>query len=164
MVATASLRPFRRTSDGILIHLRLEEWPADVPLPKGAKVVETGGGPFMPYWLLVFKAEQTIEVIVGWYRFPCSLDEAVAWYPPEMEKLGWTQDTAKGHNLEESAALNFQHSQTGARVEISIVQPKGLDDSRVMIRRVLEHPYTPSADESAATQAAPLPAEAEANP
>lgn len=150
MVAKNGLRPFRRDNNGLFIHLRLDEWPKDVPLQKDSEVVSTGAGPFMPYWHLVFEPDQTIEVVVGWFRFTCSLEETLVWHQIEMEKSGWIRDRARGHKDETSAGLNFQQPETGVKVEMSLRWWKYLNQTSIMIRRVARHPWSPTADEQAA--------------
>jgi len=160
MVGQINLRPFRRKHDGVLIYLRLDEWPTDVPLPAEPAVVETGDGPFMPYWRLVFEPEQTVEVVVGWFKFSCSLDETVIWHQNEMERCGWVRDTTRGFKDETSAGMNFQHPQTGVKVEMSFRWWRHLHHTTVMIRRVVKHPWPPADELGAGAPELPLPHEA----
>ena len=154
MVSANSLRSFRRTHNGIMVHLRLDEWAADVPLPKDAVVFETGDGPFYPYWRLVLEPDETVEVLVGWFKIPCSLDQTIAWYQAELGKSGWVN--IKSFKEGETAGINFQRPGTNLRVDISVLNRKDHSDSSVMIRRVVKRPWTPVEEQ--------LPAEAEALP
>lgn len=52
-IAKNSLRPFRRDRDGVMIYLRMEDWPEDVPLPDGSEVVEIGDGAAWPNWNII---------------------------------------------------------------------------------------------------------------
>lgn len=145
MVTKNGLRPFQRMHDGVLIYLSLDEWPSDVPLPGGRALVETGEGPFCPYWYLVLKPQKTVEAVVGWFKVPFSLDETVRWYQTEMMKSGWRQDSTRGHKEAESAGLNFEHPATGARLEISLRRWTHKQETTAMIRRVVEHPWPETA-------------------
>ena len=149
MVTGFGLRPFRRSQNEIMIHLNFEEWPTDVPLPPGARIHELGDGPYRPYWLVRLKPELTIEAVFGWFDIPCLLNETVAWYSNEMDKLGWTRDTKGDYQMEDSAALNFHHPQLGIRIEVRVTSPKASDGSFLQVRRILQHPYPPP-DESEA--------------
>jgi len=145
----ASLREFRRRHNGILIYLRLDEWPLDVPLPAGTRVVETGDGPFDPYWRFVLEPDRTIEAVVGWFIIPPPLDEAVAWYETEMAKRRWVRLAEEGHRLPKSAAILFRHPATNARVVVDLQTWTHRNETRAMIRRVVEHPWQPAEGESA---------------
>lgn len=138
---TFSLHLFQRMYNGIMIHLRQDEWADDVPLPKDAVVFETGDGPFKPYWRLVLEPNQTVEILAGWFKVPSSLDQLVAWYQTEMEKMGWVK--SKSFREGNSAGINFvsPDQKTRRRVEISILDRPDLGDSTVMIRRVVKHPW-----------------------
>ncbi len=142
MVRIDNLHLFQRMYNGIMIHLRQDEWADDVPLPKDAVVFETGDGPFKPYWRLVLEPNQTVEILAGWFKVPSSLDQLVAWYQTEMEKVDWVK--SKNFREGNSAGINFvsPDQKTRRRVEISILDRPDLGDSTVMIRRVITHPWS----------------------
>ncbi len=141
MVTAVHLHPFRRKHDGVLIYLRLDEWPVDVPLPKESVVVETGDGPFCPYWRLILEPTRTVEVVVGWFKTPRSLADTVTWYQDEMKRLGWRRDSTQGHMEPGSAGLNFEHPTNVARLEISLRWWTHKQETTAMIRRVVERPW-----------------------
>lgn len=156
MVTAVHPHSFRRRHDGVLIYLRLDEWPADVPQPKESVVVETGDGPFSPYWRLILESTRTVEVVVGWFKTPRSLANSVTWYQDELNRLGWLQDSTKGHDEPESVGLDFAHPETGARLEISLRWWPHKQETTAMIRRVIEHPWQPVEEQAVAAEA-PLP-------
>jgi len=104
----------------------------------------------MPYWRLVFEPEETVEAVVGWFRASCSLEETVSWHQREMEEHGWIRDTAKGHIDGSWVGLNFRNPETGVQVEMSIRRRKHLNDTSIMIRRVIKHPWSPTVEEPVA--------------
>jgi len=67
----------------------------------------------------------------------------VSWYEAEMENLGWVQDLARGYRKPEAVGLRFQHPQTGVRVEMSMQRGSGRRGTTAMIRRIVEHPWSP---------------------
>jgi hypothetical protein len=138
-----SYREFRRKQDGLLIWLRLEEWPLDVPLPTGTQVAKTGDGPFDPCWRFVLEPDKTIEAVVGWFILPLSLQGAMEWYQTEMTKRGW-EELAKGsYRLPRSAAVRFQQPDSKARVTVGMWHGKDAEHTDAMIRRITEHPWAP---------------------
>ena len=147
MVAPNSLRPFQRMKNGVLIYLRLEDWPADVPLPENTTLVKTGAGPFQPYWDLILETDRTIEVVVGWFNLPLPLDEAIEWYRMEMSQRGWMQVADQGHRLPESASLCFQLRETNVQSVVDLRQRPEGKGTQTMIRRVVEHPWSPVAEQ-----------------
>jgi hypothetical protein len=134
-------REFRRRYNGLLIYLHLEEWPSDIPLPTGTRVVETGDGPFDPYWRFVFEPDRTVEVVVGWFILPLPLPEAMAWYRTEMARGGWRQVSGKGYCLPESALVCFQRSEANVQVGVDLRQRPERAETNTMIRRVVVHPW-----------------------
>ena len=120
-----SYREFRRRQNGLLIWLRLEEWPKDIPLAPGTRVAETGEGPFDPYWRIVLEPDKTIEVVVGWFVVPLGFEETIAWYRTKLAELGWTNGSKDGYVMSEKALLRFQHPETH---EVSA--PPGLDTGK----------------------------------
>ncbi len=138
-----SYREFRRRHNGVLIWLRLEEWPVDIPLPPGTRVVETGDGPFDPYWRFVLEPDRTIEAVVGWFILPLSLEGAIEWYQAEMIKRGWEELAEGSYRMPRAAAVRFQ--QPGSNVCITVGLSPGPDTEQTdaMIRRIVEHPWSP---------------------
>jgi len=149
MVKVNGFRPFQRMHNGVLIYLQLDEWPADVPLPRGSTLVETGEGPFHPYWDLVLEPDRTVEVVVGWFIVPPSLDDAIVWYREEMVKRDWVELAEKGYRMPMSAAVHFQHPVTKVRVVVGLRVRPHSKQTDVMIRRVVEHAWPPAEGESA---------------
>ena len=160
VVKTNGSRPFQRTHNGVLIYLQLDDWPADMPLPGGVTLGETGEGPFYPYWDLILKSDQTIQVVVGWFIIPLTLNEAITWYQTEMAKQGWAHLAEKSSRLSESAVLRFEQPTTSVRAVVDLhVRPHNQTDA--FIRRVIKHPW-PLADEQPVPADVSQPTEAEA--
>ncbi|MBK6432166.1 hypothetical protein [Candidatus Amarolinea dominans] len=147
MVAVNSFRKFQRMHSGVMIHLRFDEWPGDVSLPAETTVAKTGEGPFHPYWDLILKSDRTIESVVGWFIFPLSLDAAIAWYQSEMAKCGWIELTEKGCRMPASAALHFEHPASKVRVVVGLRAGSERKVSDAFIRRIIEHPWSPVAEQ-----------------
>lgn len=143
MDVLAGYRKFRRFWDGILIWLRLEEWPSDVPLPAGTRVTQTGDGPFEPYWHFVLERDKTIEAVVGWFVVPLDFEETIAWYRTRMREMGWAVSSKEGYVMSEKALLRFEHPETRVRVEVSIQWWHYKEETTAMLRRVTEHPWSP---------------------
>jgi len=144
-----NLREFRRRHNGLLIYLRLDEWPVDIPLPAGTRVVETGDGQFDPYWRFVLEPDRTVEVVVGWFIIPPSLGDAIVWYREEMVKRDWVELAEKGYRMPMSAAVHFQHPVTKVRVVVGLRVRPHSKQTDVMIRRVVEQAWPPAEGESA---------------
>ncbi len=143
MDVLSSYRQFRRFWDGILIWLRFEEWPSDVPLPAGTRVAKTGDGPFEPYWRFVLEPDKTIEAVVGWFILPLSLEGAIEWYQAEMTKRGWEELTEHAYRQPQSAAVRFQHPGSNVRVTVGMWLGPDAKHTDAMIRRIVEHPWSP---------------------
>ena len=137
-----SYREFRRRQNGLLIWLRLEEWPKDIPLAPGTRVAETGEGPFDPYWRIVLEPDKTIEVVVGWFVVPLGFEETIAWYRTKLVELGWTNGSKDGYVMSEKALLRFQHPETHVQLEASIQWWQYKEETTAMIRRIVVHPWT----------------------
>jgi len=111
MAILDGLRPFQRLYNGIQIQLRLDDWPADVPLPVGSTVVGIGEDHeelVYPTWRFIFEPEGTIEVVGGWFKIPYLLEQAVEWYKTELTTLGWIQETECGFVQPDWAVLYYQ--------------------------------------------------------
>jgi|SRR3990172_438383 len=167
MVADNNIRPFVRTYDGVQLRLRLEDWPTDVPLPPDTAIVGIGEDHqelVPPYRRFVLKPDETIEVFGGWFRTPRPFEETVNWYKTELVKCGWAQEKETRFDPKQGVELIYCHPETTARLRLSLKWWEALNDTTTIIERVLKHPYTPPAEEAAAAEAAPVPAEADANP
>ena len=147
MVSAPGSLSFQRTHDGIMAHLGVDEWPADVPLPAEAAVVETGDGPFWPYWRLVLEPNRTVEVVVGWFKTSLPVEEAAEWFVNEMAKLGWQSDLTGYQQTAGWHELSFGHPVSGVRVEISLHDWPYKQETTALIRRVVEHPWAPVAEQ-----------------
>jgi len=144
-----SWRPFRRDRHGITLFLRLEDWPDDVPLPEGTRVMEIGDGAFWPNWQIVLEPDRTIEEMAGWFIVPhLSTEETFEWYQTEMAKRGW-EEVERVHTLPSWALLRYRHPEKEVYVEISIGRNRYLNRTQPMIRRVAVHPYVPLEEEEA---------------
>ncbi|MBI4672646.1 MAG: hypothetical protein HY741_13385 [Chloroflexi bacterium] len=152
MMRPPSPRAVKRRGDELLIFLHPDEWANDVPLPEGSVIVEMGENdeiPFFPQWHFALRPKKTIEVLVGWFKIPLGFEKAVSWYEAELESLGWVQDLARGYSRRnaahkpEAVGLRFQHPQTGVRVEISVQLGSERRGTTAMIRRIVEHPWSP---------------------
>ncbi len=142
MDVLGNLRPSQRLYNGIQIRLRLEDWPDTLPLRAGSTIVGIGENHqelVYPIWRFVLESDATIEVLGGWFKVPCSLDQLVAWYLTEMEKMGWVK--SKSFREGNSAGINFQSPDQKIHVEISILDRPDLGDSTAMIRRVVKQPW-----------------------
>jgi len=142
MVKQFGLRPFHRMHDGILIHITLDEWPADVPLPEGIKLLETDDGVVHPFWRIVLEPNRTIEAIGGMFRMNCSLDATSKKFEHVMQNVGW-KSNGMLFQEERRTTFRYTHSVEDAYVEVSLLQSKDLETTRVTIRRVVKHPYAP---------------------
>ena len=146
MMRPPSPRAVKRRGEELLIFLHPDEWATDVPLPEGSAIVEMGENdeiPFFPQWHFALRPNKTSEVLVGWFKVPLGFEKAVSWYEAEMESLGWVQDLARGYRKPEAVGLRFQHPQTGVRVEMSMQRGSGRRGTTAMIRRIVEHPWSP---------------------
>jgi len=143
MVAIESLHSFRRTHDGVMIHLQNGEWAAYIPLPNGAQLARMGDVPYHPYWRLVFEPSRTIEAIYGRFKVPSEFKEVINWYKVEMPKMGWIESEDGSYILQEnSATLKFVHPQAHAESIVRILPPNDVDPtSSVSFLRVIKRPY-----------------------
>jgi hypothetical protein len=141
MELLGAYRKFRRWHDGVVIWFDLDEWPPDLPLPTGVKLMKTGEGPFRPNWHIVLEADSTNEMVGGWFILPMSLDGALEWYETEMEKRGWVKSTS--YRSGNSAGIHFEMYEPRIHVELSFLGRPDLGDSTVMIRRYVKHPWSP---------------------
>lgn len=151
MAVLNGLRPFQRLYNGIQIQLRLEDWPADVPLPAGSAVVGIGENHqelVHPYWRFVLEPAATIEVVVGWFRVPLVLEEAIDWYRAKLTKRGWVEETAHGFVESEWAALDFAHPEKKAKVRLSIRRWESLNETTVIIERGIKYPWMPAEEQA----------------
>lgn len=147
-----SLRPIQRMHDGIQIRLRLEDWPANLPLPAGSTVVGIGENHeelVYPYWRFVLESDCTLEALFGWFRTPLPFEDTLTWYRGELSKLGWIEHADKDYLIPPRAGLKFQHPETKERVSISIQWWPALNETTAMVRRVRKHPHSPPAPEPA---------------
>ena len=155
-------RPLRRDRDGVMIFLRMEDWPEDVPLPDGSEVMKTGDGAAWPNWNIIFEPDKTIEMVFGWFKVKRPLEEVFSWYATAMESRGWLEE--KRHEIYPRwAYLLYRHPETEVKVEIDLRYNSHLGETRPMIRRATIHPWSPSEDEEGreAEGEAPLAAEAD---
>jgi hypothetical protein len=166
MDVLTGVREFLRRHNGLLIYLRRDDWPADIPLPTGTRWAETGAGPFDPYWRIVVEPNRTIEAVVGWFVLPLSLDDTVAWFKTEMATRGWVDGAKAGYRMTNQALLRFQHPSTGSgqapatrvQVGIDIQWWPSKQETTAMISRVVEHPW----QEPQTTEESPVAQEARA--
>ncbi len=159
MGVLTSLRRFNRHTDGITIFLRLDEWPADVPLPPQTDVLRVGENhelPLYPQWRFVLEPEWTVEVLTGLFVIPLSPEDTLSWYETELKKLGWVIDSEKRFVEPTWASLRFEHPETQVHVSLSLRYSQARNDTAVTIWRVLKHPFTPPAETAAETVDAPL--------
>ena len=147
MVSAPGFLSFQRTHDGIMAHLGVDEWPADVPLPAEAAVVETGDGPFWPYWRLVLEPNRTVEVVVGWFKTSLPVEEAAEWFVNEIANLGWQSDLTGYQQTAGWHELSFGHPVSGVRVEISLHDWPYKQETTVLIRHIAVHPWAPVAEQ-----------------
>lgn len=144
MAILTSLRPFQRLHNGMQIELRLNEWPADVPLPDGSTIVGIGENretPVSPNWRFILEPDSTIEIVGGWFRAPLSFEEVVAWYKTELLNLGWAQQIERGFIQSHWAALYLCHLEMNARLRLNIRRDDTSDETTIMIERVIKHPW-----------------------
>lgn len=151
------LHVFRRDEDGIMIYLRMEDWPEDIPLPDGTRVVDER---FWPNWNIVLNPDKTVERVSGWFLVPdLSLEETFRWYQVEMEKRGWVEEE-RVDTLPTWALLRYHQPETDVRVEISIRRNRYLNCTQPMIHRVTINSYAPpEAEETSDADAISLPVE-----
>ena len=152
MVLRNGMRPIQRDHNGLMIFLRMEDWPEDVPLPDGTTQMVTGAGPFPPYWRIFLEPDKTVEMIVGWFIVPhLSVEDTLSWYQAEMEKLGWVE-VKRTDTLPSWAMLRYGCSETDLDTEtyvvISIWRNRYLNRTQPMIRRVTVHPWSPGEEET----------------
>ena len=145
MVMTNSLRPIVRGYNQIKFHLRMEDWPQDIPLPEGAISVEMDGKPLWPYQVVYLEPDKTVETVNGWFIMPISIEQVFAWYPAEMEKRGY-QEEKRSHTLPTWAWLRYHHPETDVSAEISIRCNPHLCQTRAMIQRSVIQPWSPEVE------------------
>jgi hypothetical protein len=144
-----SPRPIKRGGNDLLIFLHPDEWATDVPLPVGSSIVrlgEKGEIPFYPQWHFFLWPDKTAELLVGWFVVPLGFEETIAWYRTQLTELGWTNGPTEGYVMPEKALLRFQHPKTRVRVEASIQWWQHKEETTAMIRRIVEHPWSPSSN------------------
>ena len=164
MAVLDGFRPFERMHDGILIRLRLEDWPSEVPVPKGSAIVGIGENHtelVYPYWRFVLESECTIDFLFGWFRIPLSFEETLAWHRIELKKTGYIEDPRDGFMNPPRAGMKFDHPQHKAQIRITVQRWETIGETTVMIRRILKHPYTPPEEEEAEARVE-MPVEVEA--
>jgi len=149
------LGKFQREQDGLSLLLTLKEWPVDVPLPVNISLLATGDNyehPIQPKWRVVFEPECTYEVVAGIFTTPLPITDVIRWYEIELKKLNWIQNTERHYSEEQKAKLRFWRPLANAHLKISLRRRTVLNDTELMIRRVIQHPYslavkTPSDDQ-----------------
>jgi len=118
--------------------------------------METGEGPFWPYWKIYLEPDKTVEKIAGWFIVPYSLEETVEWYAIELRKQGWVE-TERTYTQPTWAILRYRHPGTDSdietHVEISIRRNRYLNRTQPMIRRVTIHPWSPAEEETSEMEA-----------
>ena len=150
MIRAPSPRPIKRRRDELLIFLHPDEWASDVPLPEGSTIVHLGENheiPFHPQWHFFLQPDQTVELLVGYFILPLSFEDAIVWNQTELAKQSWIRGPKEGYYMPPKALLRFQHPETCARVEISLLWWDHRQETTAMIRRVVEHPWTPVAEQ-----------------
>ena len=163
MGVLTSFREFQRTRDGLDIPLRVDEWPADVPLPPGSSIVGVGENHELlihPRLRYVLEPECPVEVVTGWFQASLSFEETLAWFRAELGKLGWVEESGRGYFNPPRAGLRFQHPETQVHVSITVQWWPSLNHTTAMIWRVIKRPWSP-ADEQPVQAGVPLPHEAE---
>jgi hypothetical protein len=143
MVMTNSIRPFIRVQDGILRHLNLDDWPIDVPLPDGVKMVQLDGESFQPYQKIYLGSDKTVEAVFGWFVLPLSLEQALEWYSTRMPAFGYVREDGY-ENFPNSAGIHYRNPQTDVRVEINILHNRYLDCTETAITRFVTQLWSPS--------------------
>ncbi|MGB4801820.1 MAG: hypothetical protein WBV59_04115, partial [Anaerolineae bacterium] len=71
----------------------------------------------------------------------------IAWYRTKLVELGWTNGSKDGYVMSEKALLRFQHPETHVQLEASIQWWQYKEETTAMIRRIVEHPWSPVAEQ-----------------
>ena len=142
----------RQDQNGLCIFLSLAEWPASVPLPPDCSIVGLGENHELliyPQWRFRYTPDHVREVLSGLFRVSLSLADTAEWFRRELAKRGWVENTEKVFREATWASLNFQDPATGFQIEMRLRYRPALDDTEIMIRRVSQHPLTPTTEPQA---------------
>ena len=135
---------FQRNDDGILIFLHPDQWTDEIPLPPQSAVVHLGEqheSPFYPQWEFRLEPDKTIELLIGYFVEPCTLDQAIPWHRDEMVKRGWSEIPERGFAMDSKASLFFQKLNVKVSASINLQWWEELQETTAMIRYTVEHPW-----------------------
>jgi|GEM_PF-3414658 len=138
-------REFRRQGNAILIHLSVDELPADMPLPVGAEMKKMGEEDsvvFKPYWKIVLEVERTVEHVNGWFTAPMLMEDLETWYRKEMTRRGFVEEAADEYHNESSVALSFVNPKHGTKISLSLLSTSAMrkkPQTSLKLSRRIEH-------------------------
>ncbi len=157
MVKNFGQRSIVRFKSDVLIHISLDEWPTDVPLPDKFALHEVEDGVIHPFWHIFLEPAETVEMVAGHFQSPLGLEEVMQCCDEALQKAGWTtKETVFAK--ERWFALRYTNSTPNKYVDINFMRPNGADTTKIQIRRVVKHPYTPPVEEEAPAEARVEPA------
>jgi hypothetical protein len=148
MEEKAGFRPLQRLNRGLLLKLRMEDWPADVPLQENIALGQSDQVPLLPAVDYFLEPAYTAERIVGIFHLqPAILEDAAAWYQDRLAEKGWTPLTEENYVHEDSAYLRFDRPEVNAKLQISIRKQLVLDKLVVSISRSVVVPWPEKEEE-----------------
>ncbi len=143
MVTRFGDRSFNRSQNSILVHIMLDEWTVEVPLPEGARPLPIPTTPlFQLSWSVYLEPTMTAELLFGKFNVDRPLQDVVAFYRTQMVKKNWRE--VKSYGLTDTQFyFEFARESNNSTASITLVHPIDVTDTLAIIRYVIKHPYPP---------------------